>query len=127
MPSSNSAQQRPAAIAAPSPVAQPKRARTQRAGGAAGPQTLPETLDQGHERRVHGAGGSGGGRTCLSAPPELVESQRLARSCTGRHVTLLNTPMTRPRICTSVLLIGSKSLFSGCSRTWSLLRKKRLT
>src|SRR5213080_822441 len=56
---------RPTAIAAPRPVAQPKRARTERAGGAAGPQTLPETLDQGHERRVHGAGGSGRGRTCL--------------------------------------------------------------
>ena len=45
----------------------------------------------------------------------------------GGHGTLRNRPTTRPRTRTSCERIGSIVAFSGCRRTWSASRKKRLT
>src|SRR4051794_303517 len=59
----------------------------------------------------------------------VEEARAIGDGCKGsRHqVTLLNTPTTRPRIRTSLERMGSISSFSGCRRTWSDSRKKRLT
>src|SRR5436305_11997255 len=62
----------PAARAAALSVLEAQLARTNRAGGAAGPEALPETLDQDFQRRAHGADGSGRPNSrSLLAPPDL--------------------------------------------------------
>src|SRR3954466_16021742 len=64
-------ERRAAALTDTPTVVEAQLATANRAGGAAGPKTLPETLDQSFQRRAHGAGGSGRREfTRLSAPPE---------------------------------------------------------
>src|SRR3954469_16104836 len=86
---------RAAARADAAPVVEAQLPTADRAGGAAGPETLPETLDQGFQRRAHGADGSGRlESTSLLAPPDLRPgAHRREQCCTRGHLTLRNTPI----------------------------------
>src|SRR3954454_22262466 len=93
-----------------STVVEAQLATAHGAGGAAGPKTLPETLNQGFKRRAHGAGGSGRREFTRSpAPPDLRPraGRHALDCCARRHVHLRNTPITRPATLTSGLRIGS--------------------
>src|SRR3954454_16133893 len=88
-----------------STVVEAQLATAHGAGGAAGPKTLPETLDQGFQRRAHGAGGSGRRDSRrLTAPPDLRPGRTgYAETCVAGHFILRNTPITRPATFTSGL------------------------
>src|SRR3954453_15661973 len=63
-------ERRATTVAATAPIVEAQLTTTKRAGGAAGPKTLPETLDQVFQRRAHGADGSGRRRRLFLAPPK---------------------------------------------------------
>jgi hypothetical protein len=63
-------QRRAATAADTAPVLEAQLPTAKGAGGAAGPKALPETLDQGFQRRAHGADGRGRRRNRPLAPPE---------------------------------------------------------
>ena len=137
------AEGRTAALAAP--------AHRPRAGPVAGSH-LP-AADRARDRVVRGQALPYADRSARSSVSLLCEdaivARRRGRAARGRRrarrrgstgarsrgrvrgrshqVTLRNTPTTRPRMRTSLERIGSMAAFSGCRRTWSDSRKKRLT
>src|SRR3954471_20777693 len=100
-------ERRATTVADTTPVIEAQLSATDGAGGAAGPKTLPETLDQGFQRRAHGAGGSGRRDSRrLTAPPDLRPGRTgYAETCVAGHFILRNTPITRPATFTSGLRI----------------------
>ena len=68
------------------------------------------------------------GAVAPAASRRRGEQRRPGPSSSARaHDTLLQTPTTRPSTCDVAVRIGSSAAFSGCRRTWSFSRKKRLT
>src|SRR5204863_89671 len=110
------------------------RAADEAARGAAGAEVLP-TLDEhvverhppaGRRRAIRAHQGECGGAAHRLAASRCIKVEVELKGRCG-HVTLLNSPTTLPRTRTSLDRMGSIVSFSGCRRTWSFSRKKRLT